>query len=327
MWFAQPLRDSFFKYWPLEVVPDKKVYQTHTRVIILNCLDDCYGHVLYKLLNAGPYLSSPPKDKPGLIVIIPRSFCWLVPEGVAEVWSVDVPLKQLTRRIAPFDAFVKTELRRFDEVWLDAVNQEDGSKTDWERFTRTKPFDLARFYDSPLRVTFVCREDRFWVRHPVEEFLWKVFVKIRKTGLVRSFFVHRQNRLVERTARLIAERLEKVQFTAVGLGKTGRLSSSIVDKRTETVTDALETAWCQLYASSHVIVGVHGSNMLIPSSLAAGFVEILPRYKIDHLAEDAVPRHPNRYLFFLGRFLDAYASPRLVALHVCSLIKNFSYWQ
>jgi hypothetical protein len=120
--------------------------------------------------------------------------------------------------------------------------------------------------------------------------------------------------------------LENVQFTAVGLGKTGRLSSGIIDMRAKTVTDALETAWCQIYASSHVVVGVHGSNMLIPSSLAAGFVEILPRHKIDHLAEDVVPRHPKRQLFFLGRFLDAYASPRLVALHVCSLIKNFSYW-
>ena len=63
--------------------------------------------------------------------------------------------------------------------------------------------------------------------------------------------------------------------------------------------------------------------MLIPTALAAGFINLVPRYKIPHLAEDTALQHKSRYLQFLGRYLDEYSTPDLVAQHVISMISDF----
>jgi hypothetical protein len=65
--------------------------------------------------------------------------------------------------------------------------------------------------------------------------------------------------------------------------------------------------------------------MLIPTALAAGFIEILPRYKVRHIAEDIAFNHSARYSHFLGRCVDQFASTRLVSTHAISLLKDFPY--
>ena len=99
----------------------------------------------------------------------------------------------------------------------------------------------------------------------------------------------------------------------------------IKDMRSSQITADTEKNWCKIYAQSHVVIGVHGSNMLIPSSLAAGFIELLPRNKIAHLTEDLVLQNSSRYSIFLGRHLDHFASAELVSLHCCSMIKSFPF--
>ena len=83
--------------------------------------------------------------------------------------------------------------------------------------------------------------------------------------------------------------------------------------------------WCQLYARSHIVIGVHGSGMLLPTSLAAGFIAIMPRHKIQHFAEDIAMVKPSRFMVFLGRHVDQYASPTLVSRHAIRMIRDFPY--
>ena len=86
-----------------------------------------------------------------------------------------------------------------------------------------------------------------------------------------------------------------------------------------------EILWNGVYAKSHIVIGVHGSHMLIPSALAAGFINIVPRYKIPHLVEDTVLPYGNRLLQFMGRFLDEFSAPGLAASHAVSIIREFGY--
>ena len=67
---------------------EKVVYRNCENVVILNTLDYLYGHVLLKLYNAVYHLDS--QKHLGLILIISRSFEWLIPQGCAEVWIVDL---------------------------------------------------------------------------------------------------------------------------------------------------------------------------------------------------------------------------------------------
>ncbi len=121
--------------------------------------------------------------------------------------------------------------------------------------------------------------------------------------------------------------LPEATFYAVGLGKSRKLNNDILDLRQEVIDLETEQKWNSCFAKSHIAIGVHGSAMLIPSGLAAGFIDIVPRYKIDQFAEDTILPFKNRMLQFLGRFLDEYSSPKLIAQHAISMVRQFPFVQ
>ncbi|HTF81648.1 MAG TPA: hypothetical protein VL947_07980, partial [Cytophagales bacterium] len=81
--------------------------------------------------------------------------------------------------------------------------------------------------------------------------------------------------------------------------------------------------WAPLYAQSHIVIGTHGSHLLIPTALAAGFIEICTEDKICHISEEiAMIRHP-KYMHFLGRFVEETCSVRLLYIHVTHMLSEF----
>jgi hypothetical protein len=134
--------------------------------------------------------------------------------------------------------------------------------------------------------------------------------------------------MFSRTARLIKRKLPEAKiFATGGAGSTGKLHSIINDHRKNKLSEEEELRRCKLWATSHIVIGVHGANMMIPTALSAGFVEILPRHKIQHIAEETHLNYNSRYTLFLGRHVDHYASPRLVSQHAVRMIKDFSFHQ
>lgn len=324
LWLARPLVNAFFgKTTPVTV--QKVVHKTYDSVVILNCLDNCYGHMLYKLMHAARHLSEHPNL--GLILLLPSSLLWLVLEGVAEVWWVDAPLRSLNQRLAGLDAFVKEEINRFERVYLSvAAMRTDTSHVSMRQLTKIAPFPLHRFGALPPTITFICREDRFWTNSQLAYYLYLAAVKFKVLEAIRGWFVYGQNRLIRSTVRHIQQSLPQAHIVAVGIGKTGRLGKDVQDERTVgKVSVATERRWCQCYAASHVVIGVHGSGMLIPSATAAAFIDLIPKHKIPHLGEDIIARHTGDLASFLGRFLPLPTSPYLVATHALNIIKHTTF--
>lgn len=325
VWLAQPLLDSISKpYYRIEAVIEKKVFHEKRDAIILNCLDSCFGHVYLKLWNAQGLLQKYPGK--AIVALIPKNAEWLVPEGVAEVWTVDASLSEMNKCLANLDEFVKHQLLRFETVHLSpAYTHLNNSQIDLSLFVKRQRFDLTTFEVSVPQITFVLREDRYWHRYPVEFFLYKVCVKLKILPYLKRFFIYRQNQLVSKLAKRIGREMKDVTLFAVGLGRTGSLSSGINDYRSSKISTEVEISWCETYAKSHIVIGIHGSHMLIPTSLAAGFIELLPRYKIPHITEDVALQYTNRYTLFLGRHLDTYSSSKLIVQHVVSMVKHFPF--
>jgi hypothetical protein len=321
-WLVGPLLDSFFKAKKMEVAIEKEVFHQAEDAIILNCLDNCFGHSFFKLWNAQVLKAKYP-DK-SIIVFIPKRMRWLLTDFIDEVWSFDASFKDLGKFLRNLNEEVnKNLLSRFSKVFVSkAYTHLDLEKVDLKAILKTERFNLEKFEDFPPQVTFALRDDRFWHKNPLEFFVFKVFVKL---GLSKKIFIWRQSQLINRTARKIKEKLTDAEFYATGLDRTGRLSPMINDLRVKSPGAQNEMQWCQLYSKSHVVIGVHGSNMLIPTALAGGFIEILPRHKIRHVAEDTLLNYNSRYTLFLGRHLDHFASPSLVADHVISMVKDFAY--
>ena len=327
LWLAAPLLDSFLNERKIEPPIHKEVYKKYDEVILLNCLDSCYGHVFHKMMNALLHLKKQPEL--GLIFLIPKSFLWLVPAGVAEVWMVDTPLQNFHRWIGNLDDFIKQEFKRFSKVYLSlAFTHLESTHLDLSALTKTQKFDLKKFDELPPTLTFICREDRMWVNNRLENFIYLAAIKFKLLTYLRKYFVYRQNQLYAKAARKIAGSIKNARFYAVGLGKTGQMGKNIIDYRHEggAMTEMQEKQWCALYAQSHIVIGIHGSNMIIPTSLSAGFIELLPRHKISHLTEDVTLSYAGRYRHFLGRFLDQFSSTRLLSLHAVSMLTDFRYF-
>ena len=323
-WLANPLIENFLSRHTAKPLPIKKhVYANHRQVIILNCLDNCYGHCLYKLFNAQRHLLH--HSEFGLILLIPEALLWLVPEGVAEVWCVESPVRQLDQCIPDLDSFVKSSIEAYDSVYLSqAITQINTSEVYTERFTKTAPFSIGNFVQSNYQITFVVREDRFWLDNRVDIFLHLGSIKFRILAWMKFYFVYKQNRLIKKASEYIKKEIAGAQFSVVGIERTGKLGKGLTDCRVAgKISLDQEQKWAYLYSRSHLVIGVHGSNMLIPTSLAAGSIVLMPNHKIAHWGEDVVVRHTAANTTFLNRFLPL-SSAKRVADYATQLINGFS---
>ena len=304
---------------------ERKVFREQRKVIVLNTLDHLYGHVLLKLFNAQHYLDEYPEH--GLILIIPKMFEWLVPNGVAEVWVVDQKLSQARAWHPCIDSFVQDQLTRYEEVALArAWSHPEFTRIDIDRFTGITPFPLSEFTTRTPHITFVARTDRLWFDSVTSKLIYRALNPLRLRGSLGAWFVRRQTTMIKKAIRRIKEELPDATFSIVGLAEPGGLADLAEDLRTTRIDKGTELLWCRTYAKSQVVVGVHGSNMLLPTAHAAGLVEILPYDRFGNIVQDVCVRENDRMQLFLYRFVDEFASPSAVARHVVSMFRYFTLY-
>jgi hypothetical protein len=123
--------------------------------------------------------------------------------------------------------------------------------------------------------------------------------------------------------RRIRKSIPDVRFTVVGLAEGGGLSDLATDLRTRQMDDAVERSWVEAYAASQIVVGVHGSNMLLPTAHAAGCIEILPYDRYGNIVQDISVRRHDRMQLFLYRFVDEFATPAEIARQAVAMFREF----
>jgi len=324
-WLAEPLIQSLSQKSVKHFQIDKQVNRQFDQVVIVNCLDYCFGHIFSKVWNTYTLIENRPDW--GVIAIIPERCKWLLPNDIAEIWSISIDLKDCAHTIGGLDDFIKNQIGRFEKISLShTYTHLDHTKyIDLEKVLKMPRFDLGKFITSEPQVTFVLREDRFWLNSLLMDFLFKASRKFKVQQLVYPILVWRQKQMVQQTAKKILKNLPNARIKCTGLGNSGKISGLIEDHRTDKIMPETETQWNTIFSNSHLVIGVHGSHMLIPSALAAGFINIVPRYKIEHMVEDTVLPYNNRLLQFLGRFLDEFSSPELVSTHAIRMVRDFDY--
>ncbi len=299
----------------------KIVHEEKKEVVVLNTLDYLYGHVLLKLYNYQHHL----RGDVGLVVILPRAFEWLAPAEASEVWVVDLSLGELAYEHTDLTNYFKQEFQRFDRIWLSmAYSHPDFTKVDVKSMTGIAPFNLD-FYTSEIpTITFVLREDRWWLRSKLEYFLYRIG---RRFPQVRKFCYEliniEQDELVRRTIKSIKEQLPDARFFVTGIGDNKGFGRLAMDSRTRQINEEKELEWIRIYAHSHVVIGFHGSNMLMPTAFAAGCIEVLPEDRYGNFLQDISVRYNDRRQAFFYRFADQFASPKSVAAKAVSMIRDY----
>ena len=326
-WFADWLKEAYARRTAAPLPFDVRERRPVTRqVVLLNCLDTLYGHSLLKLLNAQHYLEQ--HADVDLIVMLPSSLAWMVPDGVAQVWAIGLPLERGTEWNEWLAGEIRRRVEALERVSLSvALSHPRPDDYDIERFTRVRPFPLEE-WEARLRhpvVTFIWRADRQW-RVSSEN---STAAHQTKLGRLMGRTTARsggQHLSVSMLAEALRREWPALDFAVAGLAEPveGELPDWVEDLRRHTVDQETERRWCERYAASHVVVGLHGSNMLLPSGHAGAVVELIGRERWGNFTQDILFRQADdcREMFFRYRFLPASAAPHEVAQMVSLLLRK-----
>jgi hypothetical protein len=338
-WHAQWLADSYRGRTSEPVGIRVEQFKPVRRPVLLNTLDHCYGHCFGKILNAQYYLDHEPDVD--LVVIVQKAFRWMVPDGVAEIWNVDLPFK----RGLEWNDWIAAEIRRRVEAWgtaeLSLVLNPNPDEYDIERYTRVPPFrypeDLEGCAKRPV-VTFIWREDRTWPEAESYSLLpWAAIKAWRRgprwLGGPQRLLVRAQQRRVVALAKRLRRVFPELDFAVAGMGEPGGMPDGIKDLRTTKITLDVERSWCERYSMSHLSIGVHGSNIHLPAAQGSSILELVPADRWRVIQSDLKPPGPvelqralHRYLFIplaTGTKLLAH----ITAARLQSLATWHLYWE
>jgi|ERR1035437_1311757 hypothetical protein len=279
-WFSKKLRclaNPVIRDVDLKI----EIINKFDRVLILNTLDYIYGHSFLYLLNLQRIIKS--EKKLGIIVIIQPMLRWLIPEkNVAEIWTVDLGFRDFNNFYPDLSVKINSELARFKKVMLSkAYVIPTNENINIQAFTGIKPYNFLNEPSFPS-ITFIWREDpdRLWIRNI---YLLKGF---KKAGLGKILIPFQYLRVIY-LFRLLRRTIgTKFTYSVAGLGDFGSFPSYIRDLRIKKFTEDAEKMLCEIYSESTLVIGIHGSGMLLPSAHAGMTVSLMPSKRWGNYAED-----------------------------------------
>ncbi len=128
-----------------------------------------------------------------------------------------------------------------------------------------------------------------------------------------------------------------MEFAVVGMGISGGLPSWIQDMRSTAPDEMTERDWCRQYARSHLVIGVHGSNMMLPSAHAAAVLTLMPAAGqlylafTDTILNGPYSGHPTMSSLLRYRMLPLQTPPEVVAEWAAAMVQSFpvvsNIWQ
>jgi hypothetical protein len=245
-------------------------------VLLLNTIDATYGHALYELFNASYYLK---KDEFDLVIIVQKNLHWLVPEGVAQVWVVDISFGKAVNWFDQLSDQFKDLLKNVDSVFLcRSFVQADSTDFDIRDYAKIHPFPLENWDERLVRptITFIWRTDRFWKR-VLPKWVDNRYSRKIAGGALNKWRGRSQFNWILRFGEKLKREIPDIDFAIAGMDeRTPRLPGWIKDFRYPTHEDATARMQLERYAESHLVVGCNGSSLLLPGCLSGGIINIVP---------------------------------------------------
>ncbi|MDV3001983.1 MAG: hypothetical protein N5P05_003589 [Chroococcopsis gigantea SAG 12.99] len=287
-WFSEPLRDSYLNPELSTIIPKVHKFFETENILILNCLDYLYGHSLLKLLNVQRYLEHNPEL--GCCVLVPTSLVHLVPVGVAEIWEFPISFKEGKKWYTHLQKWIKNQIENRQECYLSpAYSHPSHQIYDLDRFVHDLPDLSQELKEHEPIVLFSYREDRLWGK------------------TVKS-----QERNIQRLYDQLGKIFPEIAFILVGFGSKNQFKSKgkkLIDLRIDKFDIEIDRKWLAYMQNTDCAIGVHGSNMLLPSGLSKSIVELVPRERLGNIYQDILFPHDLsnirdaflRYRFIYGK--------------------------
>lgn len=278
-WFIRGLSNAYKSRSDKKITIEKRINNDHPkeRLLILNTIDQTYGHSLLNLFNISYYRR---KTDFHLLVVIQREMLWLLPDSVDEVWIVDISFSKAGNWYQFLEEEINEKIGTYSEASLcRAFPQAAESDFNIEEYSRIKPFPLDLWDERLVKptVTFIWRTDRFWkqvlprcIDNRVSRKIFPELIQMLKRKI--------QFKWILKFAEELRKKAPGVDFGVAGMDtRDYRLPLWINDYRYSSHNDESAKDQCRRYAESHLVIGCNGSSLVLPSCHAGAVMNIVPR--------------------------------------------------
>ena len=123
--------------------------------------------------------------------------------------------------------------------------------------------------------------------------------------------------------------LPNATFTVAGQGREFAFPSWVDDRRTARFDPESEIAACRVYSESRIVIGVHGSNMLLPSAHAGMSIDLMPADRWSNVAQDILYSPDEfggdpRMASFRHRYVPVETSPSTLEVMIVSMSRSLA---
>ena len=309
-WWSEPIQ----KLFETPHLTDTKI-EVHRRRecnswIVLNTLDTIFGHSFLALLNASFYLRQ--FGQHGLIVVMTPELMHFVPKEVAEIWEVKAPAKVTDHWHDRLDELFQARCREAEVHIAAAVSHPDPSRYDLGQFGIQSATDPVN--TTAPKIVFVYRGTRVW------------------GGSWNS----ERNRL-KRLGEWLHKFWPQSELKILGHAPLPSEVGGWIDA-TNRSDPNYDQRLMRALAEADLVVGAHGSSMLLPSAISRLILEFVPLDKQPAILQDFVfdeSRLNTRQQIWRHRFLYGNStlndiSPRRAAELINSMISmqaQFDFYQ
>ncbi|MEW6160392.1 MAG: hypothetical protein AB1813_23400 [Verrucomicrobiota bacterium] len=303
-WWAQPFEKLFSNTKRTDSVVRLERLRMADQWIVLNTLDDLFGHSLLLLLNAEYYLEHFPGF--GLIVVISPNLRRYVPQGVAEIWELQGPARDTVLWHESLDQLFAQRCGSGPTFVAIGLSLPAPSNYHLERFQLgPAASDTSRTPEAPV-IMFIYRGSRLW------------------GGTWRS-----EQRRLQRLGRWLRDLWPGVKLRIYG---HARLPAAVPgwEDRTRREEPDYDAALIAALRDADLVLGAHGSSMLIPTAVARLVLELVPLDKHASLLQDCLFNEQHlgwrehfwrlRFLYGNGTMTDIY--PLQVARMINAMISG-----
>lgn len=264
--FNKPLITNYYKRCPIEMsrVEWKLKSIQQSKCLVINLLDNCYGHSLLKMFNLQP-LFSEYSGEFDLMVIVHKSIAAFLPSEKMHLCIVSVPFYDL-ENCYELDVILDEVRKNYSDYDVAFLNTYFNYP---ERNILIEFFNLTsnQAGKPPSRsIIFYYRKDpkRSWGLSKQRKRIIKFF------KLLRSYFD------------------ESIPLIVIGEKDDKLFPPFILDQRCEKFDDPMEFKYNDLLTECLFVTGVHGSHLIMPSLLARQVFHLVPVHKWRNVSEDAV---------------------------------------
>ena len=250
-WWSAPLCDIQNRIKSARVVKNISHTRRRDKAIIFNTLDFVFGHSFMRLEILTGYLDNERYDDFDFIVLLPTQLRYLLDryEQVISIIEIDLPFRDYTYFYTDIDVTVKSIFNEYRDVFCEHLRYPQQEYIDLTRLN----LPISKFVASVNKVVISYRTDRTIgiTRRSQFKFYKKLINRLKKAG---------------------------VEVSVIG-DKDDFLFSGVKDLRESSINKQVDNTWSN-ECSGAIVVGVHGSNMLIPSLCSSYCIEIVSSDKL-----------------------------------------------